>query len=297
MTSQSGILLIDKPIGISSAQALNIVKRRLKLAKIGHSGTLDPFASGLLVALSASCTKLAFAPEAGLKEYEGEITFGTATDTDDLTGKIIKESSHLPTIEELKKMIPEYIGFIKQTPPIYSALKIGGKRSYLLARAGDDKSRTLPAPRQVYVRDFSVRQIDEKRFAFKVVCGKGFYLRALARDLGDSLRSAAHLSALRRTRVGEFTVEQGKSPEEIAIADLLPFDKLFPAARLIILEDKIIKALQNGNLLPLKRLEPTLNNLQFGELIVYQDQNENPQGILKFAAKSWELIYALQNKS
>ncbi|HMO02830.1 MAG TPA: tRNA pseudouridine(55) synthase TruB [Oligoflexia bacterium] len=296
MTSQNGILLIDKSKGISSAQALNIVKKRLKLAKIGHSGTLDPFASGLLVALSGSCTKLAFVPEAALKEYTGEITFGAATDTDDLTGKIIKESSHVPTLEELQKVIPEYIGSFKQTPPVYSALKIDGKRAYALARAGSKPIPPMP-PRQVYVKDFSVEPIDKKRFGFKLVCGKGFYLRALARDLGERLQSAAHLSLLRRTRVGEFAVEQAKSPEEIEIADLLSFDTLFSGAHTLVLEGKLIQALRNGNLSSLETLQLKLDNLQSEEFIVYRDQNDNPQGILKVTPKGWGLIYALQSRA
>lgn len=189
------ILLIDKPSGVSSAAVLNLIKRKLSLKKIGHAGTLDPFASGLLVVLTGRCTKLAFVPEAADKEYQGEITFGVATDTEDITGQITEKSEIVPTNEEVAKAALKLTGEISQMPPRFSALKIDGKRAYVLARSGADFELK---PRFVTVSEFNLWQVSERLWGFRAMVSKGTYIRSLARDLGRLAGSCAVLSSLRQ---------------------------------------------------------------------------------------------------
>lgn len=213
----SGILLIDKPIGITSHDVVAQLRKKLSEKKIGHAGTLDPFASGLLLMGVGSGTKLLHHLFGLDKQYEATIRLGQSTTTDDLDGEITAEhaASHI-TLEQVQSEIKNLTGLIKQVPSSVSAIKLEGKRAYELVREG--KEVEIPA-RSVHVYHFQLlSQIrpsgDFIEFDVRVDCSSGTYIRALARDIGNALGVGGHLRALRRTRIGEFSVQVASSIEE-----------------------------------------------------------------------------------
>jgi tRNA pseudouridine55 synthase len=200
-----GILLIDKPAGLTSAGAVAIVKRVLRQGKVGHLGTLDPFATGLLPVCLGEGTKVAQFLSGSDKRYVGEIVLGVTTDTLDRTGQVIAThpvADLRPAV--LAAAVAALRGDLLQTPPMYSALKRGGIPLYRLARAGQEVPR---APRAVHVARFAVAVTAPDRLAFAVTCSKGTYVRSLAGDLGSALGTGAHLAALRRTAFGPLRIE------------------------------------------------------------------------------------------
>lgn len=200
----NGWLSIDKPAGISSARALVHIKRLCKPFKVGHAGTLDPFASGLLLVAIGEATKtIPFAMDKH-KEYTFTIKWGETTDTEDCTGTVTASSDALPPLDEINKLLPSFTGQQWQTPPIFSAAKIGGKRAYRLARQGEE---VVLSPKEVYVHDFKVINHQNDSTDFKIKCGKGFYIRALARDICAKLRVHGHVNALTRTCIGDFSLD------------------------------------------------------------------------------------------
>lgn len=199
-----GILLVDKPDGLTSAAVVARVKRALDQPKVGHLGTLDPFATGLLPICIGDGTKLAQFLAADAKRYVGEIVLGVATDTLDGTGTVV-ERRPVPFLEPaaVARAVAGLRGAILQTPPMYSALKRDGVPLYRLARAGHEVERT---PRPVHVSMFDVAVTAPDRLAFAVDCSKGTYVRTLAEDLGTALGTVAHLGTLRRTGFGPFVI-------------------------------------------------------------------------------------------
>jgi len=211
-----GILLVDKPEGMTSAAVVAAVKRALGERKVGHLGTLDPFATGLLPVCLGEGTKLAAFLAAEAKSYVGEIVLGIATDRLDRTGAVL-ERRPVPVLApaDIARAVAALRGPSLQIPPMYSAIKRGGVPLYRLARAGAEVERT---PRPIEVARFDVAQLAPDRLAFAVGCSKGTYVRSLAADLGAALGTGAHLASLRRTGFGPF-----------AIADALPLARVTPA--------------------------------------------------------------------
>jgi tRNA pseudouridine55 synthase len=201
---QSGILLIDKPEGVTSFEVVRLVRRRLALRKIGHLGTLDPFATGLLPLCLKEATKLVPYLMPGPKTYRAVVRLGVATDTQDWTGKVVAECQALPAPAEVRRVAAGFEGEIEQVPPMYSALHYQGRRLYQLARRGEVVA--LP-PRKVVVHRLGVEEIDLPRVTLTVTCSQGTYVRTLAHDLGAALGCGGHLAALRRLQVGAFRVE------------------------------------------------------------------------------------------
>ncbi len=197
-----GWLIFDKPQGMTSTQAVARVKRLYDAAKAGHAGTLDPLATGVLpIALGEATKTVPFVVE-GSKEYRFTVRFGAETDTDDSQGKPTNTSESRPTGAEIEAKLPDFTGEIDQVPPRYSALKVDGARAYDLAR--DEEDFEL-APRRVSIARLAlVDHPDRDRCVLEARCGKGTYVRALARDLGRTLGALGHVEALRRTRVGDF---------------------------------------------------------------------------------------------
>lgn len=200
----NGWLIIDKPVGIGSTDVVNQTRRLLNANKNGHAGTLDPFASGVLPIAFGEATKLIGFVMDGEKEYEFDLCFGTETTTDDPEGDVIGECDKIPTAEEIKSVLPLFVGKISQTPPKYSALKINGQRAYDLARRGENVDI---APREVEIFDLTcLKQKDDKTFSFKVRCSKGTYVRTLGKDIALKLGTLGHLTALRRTKCAIFSI-------------------------------------------------------------------------------------------
>jgi len=220
---QSGqVLLIDKPLTWTSFQAVNKLRWEIRQAfnikkiKVGHAGTLDPLATGLLIICTGKMTKQINTFQGQDKEYTGTFVLGSTTPSYDLETEINK-TFPIEHISEtlIHETTTQFIGNIEQFPPVFSALKKDGKRLYEYARAGEDveiKSR------QVSISEFEITNINDQHIDFRVVCSKGTYIRSLAHDFGKALNSGAHLSALRRTKIGDFDVNNAISPEDFIAA-------------------------------------------------------------------------------
>ncbi len=202
----TGWLVLDKPLGMTSTQSLGKVRWLLDAKKAGHAGTLDPLASGVLPLAFGEATKtIAFMMDAR-KTYEFTVRWGLETSTLDTQGEEVARSPVRPSAEEITRVLPDFMGEIMQMPPIYSALKVDGRRAYDLARAGED---VVLKARPVRIDDLRLLNCPSKDEAcFEVRCGKGTYVRSLARDLAFALGTKGHVSALRRTGVGPFTLDE-----------------------------------------------------------------------------------------
>lgn len=211
MRSVDGILLLHKPEGITSFEVLQFVKRHFHTRKVGHTGTLDRFASGLLLVVVGSYTKLADLLQDFDKEYKGVIEFGRETDTLDPEGVPVAEGL-VPTLEEIVAQIPSFRGIIPQSPPAYSAVHVGGERAYRMARRGVVVD---PPPRLVEIRSFQIENYHPPLLTIRVVCSKGTYIRSLARDLGRKCGSAAYLKELARLRIGPFQLKDAVLPSNL----------------------------------------------------------------------------------
>ncbi len=208
-----GWIIIDKPLGMSSTQVVGRVRYLLDAQKAGHGGTLDPLASGILpIALGEATKTVAYAMD-GRKTYEFTLRWGEATTTDDREGAVIETSSHRPVESEVRNILAEFEGEIDQTPPKFSAIKIDGKRAYELARA--EKDVDMPS-RKVRIHKLELLNCaDADHASFRVECGKGTYIRSLARDMALRLGTCAHVTALRRTAVGPFAEKHAISLDSL----------------------------------------------------------------------------------
>ena len=210
----NGWLVIDKTPGMTSTQVVNEVKRVTQAQKVGHGGTLDPLATGILpIALGEATKTVAYIMDAR-KGYEFTLRFGEARDTDDAAGAVTATSELRPSDEEIRAALPQFIGLIMQVPPRYAAVKVQGERAYDLARRGEIVEL---APREIRIDELVlVRRIDLDHAEFRMTSGKGAYVRAIARDLGEALGCHAHVSALRRSEVGSFNASNAVSLDELA---------------------------------------------------------------------------------
>ena len=214
-TATDGLLLVDKPAGVTSHDVVLAARRAFGESRIGHAGTLDPFATGLLVLLLGRATRLLPHLDGVPKEYEATIALGRETETDDLDGATVREAA-IPGDDAIAEAVVQLTGALEQIPPAYSAKRIAGRRAYEAARAGE--ALTL-APASVRV--FAWRDVvrDGTTLRATIACGGGTYIRALARDLGRLTGSAAHLAALRRVRSGPFTVSEAVTLESVRAGD------------------------------------------------------------------------------
>jgi tRNA pseudouridine55 synthase len=226
----SGWLILDKPQGMTSTKAVTKVRLLYGAAKAGHAGTLDPLATGVLpIALGEATKTVPFVVE-GAKTYRFTIRFGAETDTDDAEGAVIVESPARPATEAIEAMLSRFTGDISQVPPRFSALKIDGARAYDLAR---DKEEFELEPRNVTVTRLSlVERPDADHCVLEAECGKGTYVRALARDLSRALGALGHVAALRRTRVGAFGEDQAVTLAVLEAAKENGAESILPAASL-----------------------------------------------------------------
>lgn len=205
------IIGIDKPLGWTSFDAVKrlrgAIQRRLRVKKfkVGHAGTLDPLATGVLIVCTGRATRLIETLQNGSKEYIAEITLGSTTPSYDLETEIDATYpwEHI-TRELIEETLPRFVGNVMQVPPVFSAVKIDGKRAYNLARKGKEVELK---PKPLEIKEIEILGFEGNRLTIRVVCSKGTYIRALARDIGEALDSGAHLTALRRTRVGEMKIE------------------------------------------------------------------------------------------
>lgn len=207
------VILVDKPYGWTSFAVVKKVKWLGKFRKIGHAGTLDPLATGLLICCTGKMTKQIEKYQAQVKEYTGTFVLGKTTPSFDLETAVDAEYplEHITT-EAIQEVASQLTGAIQQVPPIFSAVKVDGKRAYKSARKGQE---IVIEPRTVHIYELEVDSSHFPEIAFRVVCSKGTYIRSLARDFGVLLNSGAYLSSLRRTRIGDFRVEEAKTIEAL----------------------------------------------------------------------------------
>jgi tRNA pseudouridine55 synthase len=205
-----GIILLDKPPGQTSFQSLGFLKRCLGTRRIGHAGTLDKFAEGLLIVLAGRMTRLCPLAMSLDKEYAAVITFGRGTDTLDPEGEVTAEGP-IPSREDLEAVLPEFLGTLSQVPPVYSAVHVNGRRASEAARRGETVTLT---PRTVRIDRLDLTEYRPPDAHLRISCTKGTYIRSLARDIAARLGTCAHVSRLRRTRIGGFSVDDAHVPDE-----------------------------------------------------------------------------------
>jgi tRNA pseudouridine55 synthase len=246
-----GIILIDKPSGITSAEVVRRIKARVKPSRVGHLGTLDPFATGVLPIMVGEATKLAPMLEGGEKVYAGIIKLGAETDTLDRDGKIIREAS-VPAIDaaRLGQIATQFTGKIDQIPPVFSAIKRDGVRMYKLARKGDTENLEPPPLRAIEIKHLSMELISADEIRFTATCSPGTYARSLARDIGVALGTVAHLKELRRTRSGHFAIADAVSLEDalqLQPRHLIGLRDAMPDLAELNVDDEAAKLLRNGD--------------------------------------------------
>jgi tRNA pseudouridine55 synthase len=212
----SGILNVDKPVGPTSFQVVGMVRRRSGVKRVGHAGTLDPMAGGVLLLCLGQAARVSEYLMGLRKTYRATVRLGASTTTYDAEGEVVREADSSGVAREaVEEALGGFVGAIMQAPPAYSAVKVDGERAYRRARKGED---VAPAPRKVVVHGIDVLWFEPPEVEFEVECGKGTYIRSLAHDLGEALGCGAHLSALTRTRVGPFKVEDAVGMAELEAA-------------------------------------------------------------------------------
>ncbi|APB99125.1 tRNA pseudouridine(55) synthase TruB [Polynucleobacter asymbioticus] len=259
-TRIDGVVLLDKPAGMSSQGAVTAVKRAFNADKAGHTGTLDPMATGLLPICLGEATKYSQDLLEADKTYIAQVKFGSRTDTGDAEGLIIEELP-LPAFENdaallksLESLLPKFTGLISQVPPMYSALKRDGKPLYEYARAGVELER---APRDITIHKIRWTNVQWPEATLEVSCSKGTYIRVLAEDLGNALGCGAHLVGLRRTEVGHLTLDQSFTIESIqnggkdSSSYILPVDALLQTLPHLTVDEQQAKRLEMGQRVPL----------------------------------------------
>lgn len=254
-----GWIVLDKPAGITSATAVARVRHALGAAKAGHAGTLDPAASGVLPIALGEATKTVEHAMNGAKEYRFTIRWGQARTTDDAEGEVTAESVLRPSAAEIRAALAEFVGRIMQVPPAFSAIKVQGRRAYDLARR--NAPPVLP-PREVNVHGLELLAVPDADHAeFHVRCGKGFYVRSLARDLGQRLETFGHIAALRRTAVGPFREANAIALAHLATighslvhtAYLLPVEAALDDIPALVLTEREATCIRQGQALRLTR--------------------------------------------
>jgi len=211
----SGWLILDKPVGMGSTEAVSKIKWLFQAEKAGHAGTLDPLASGMLPIALGEATKTVPYVQDGAKVYRFTVAWGEERSTDDLEGPVTKSSDKRPSEADIRAVMPKYTGVIMQTPPQFSAIKIAGERAYDLAREGETVE--IPA-REVEIGRLDIVEHSADRTVFEIECGKGTYVRSLARDMGRDLGCYGHIAELRRTEVDPFTPDDFVTVKELELA-------------------------------------------------------------------------------
>lgn len=255
--SVDGVLVVDKPSGPTSHDVVSVARRALGSPRVGHTGTLDPLATGVLPLVVGRATRLAQYMTGAIKAYDATILFGRATDTYDAQGATTSETGRHPDADAIRAALAHTVGPFLQTPPVYSAKKIGGQAAYRLARRAVP---VVPAPASVTLHDAEVLSIEGFAVRVRVRVSAGFYVRSLAHDLGEVLGTGAHLGALRRTQSGPFDLAAAASWEQVVAggdplaAALIPLEALLPELRCARLAADAVARVRNG-----QRVQATLD--------------------------------------
>jgi tRNA pseudouridine55 synthase len=247
----SGVLVVDKPKGLTSFDVVARVRRAFSERRVGHAGTLDPMATGILPLCLGEATKLVPFLQDGEKEYRTELLLGVTTDTQDAEGTVTATRPVAVTRGQLDAALPAFVGRILQTPPMHSALRVGGKRLYELARQGLEVEREA---RPVDVHEVRVVAFEPPRVELHIRCGKGTYIRALGADLGEALGCGAHLTSLRRTRVGRFDLSCAVTVEALP-QPLLSLAEAVGGFPTLQLDEPSARDVRDGKVKVIERLE------------------------------------------
>ena len=250
-----GVVIVDKPAGLTSAQVVAAARKKLGTGRIGHTGTLDPLATGVLPLCLGEGTKLASYLLADDKGYDAELELGVETDTYDAEGAVVArapERAAAVTEADVRAALAGFTGDLEQVPPMYSALKLGGRRLHEMARDGVEIVRQ---PRPVTIHRLELVSFAPPRLRFAVDCSKGTYVRTLVADLGQALGCGAHLTALRRTRSGVFTIDQAVALDDLWQARVVPLPDTLAVPRHVVPEP-LYRAILDGCLLPFDAVEP-----------------------------------------
>ena len=253
-----GVLILDKPQGITSHDAVYKVRRLYNTKKVGHTGTLDPMATGVLVMLIGRATKAAEYIAADRKRYDARLTLGLTTDTLDVDGEVLSRSDDIPGEEEVLAAVERFTGSYGQVPPMYSAIKVDGRKMVDLARRGITVD--LP-PRDITVYSIETARISEREYSLSVECSAGTYIRSLCRDIGEALGCGGTMSALRRVRSGDFDISNAVTPERLEEMDeekrlslLLPIESLFSELDAVVLPDFFAALAANGQPIYMRKI-------------------------------------------
>lgn len=239
-----GIILIDKPKGITSHDVVNQLRRRFQTRRVGHAGTLDPMATGLLVIAIGPATRFLQYLNLEPKVYVAEVTFGQSTTTQDAEGEVLTERPVPADLcEQIRQHITKFQGEIQQVPPMYSAVKMGGKALYTYARAGVEIERE---PRTVFIHGLEISEVGDQTARAKITCSGGTYVRTLAHDLGEAIGCGAHLSALNRTECGRFHIRDAVSFDEASPAHLSPLDQALKPLPMLQLNESQLAHIYQG---------------------------------------------------
>ena len=248
--SVSGVLIVDKHAGVTSHRIISACRRLFDTGRVGHTGTLDPMATGVLPVLLGRAVKASEYLIVHDKAYRAEMRLGIVTDTEDVTGEILGTSDAIPDEEEVRRVCASFVGRIMQTPPMYSAVKIGGRKLVDIAREGGEVERQ---PREVEIFSIAAEKLARDRYALDVECSKGTYIRTLCADIGRALGCGAAMAALRRTRTGKFTLADAVTVEELEelsfeerAARLLPVETLFEDLDAVEVNDFYAKLTRGG---------------------------------------------------
>lgn len=250
-----GLIIIDKPVGPTSHRVVTVVRRGTGVRKVGHAGTLDPRASGVLVLCLGAATRLSEYLSTTPKRYEAVIRFGASTQTYDSDGTVLHQTGRMPELNEIMEAIPRFRGDIEQVPPPFSAIKVSGKKAYELAREGEQVDLQ---PRQVTIYDLQVLNYSPPDLFLTIECSAGTYIRSLAHDLGEHLGAGGYLAALRRTVAGPFRLEDATALSllETSFIDgtweqyVRPAAEALPDLPIVKVEGETFEQIRNGHRIP-----------------------------------------------
>lgn len=279
----NGAFFIDKDTNCTSRDVVNEIIKKVETIKVGHTGTLDPLATGVLVVCVGKATKLVNLLMALDKEYEAEITLGILTDTYDIMGHIIKEERPDVSRDDIVEVLKEFVGEYEQEVPIYSAVKINGKKLYEYARAG----QTISLPKRL-VKINAITLIDEPHWqndhlVFKIHTNvsKGTYIRSLVNDIATKLGTIGTLTSLRRTKLGNIDVRQCKTIDQLHLSDLVPVKDLLGKYPCIVVDEVLKKAILNGRI---------IDNVYGEDLVVFVDQEQKVLAVYKKYEKNDKMM-------
>ncbi len=284
MENISGVINVYKEKGFTSHDVVNIVRKKLGRIKTGHTGTLDPDAMGVLPICIGKATKLSEYIASSIKEYKAIVTLGKTTTTQDSSGDIIEEKPVNCSREDIKNIVYRFKGEMMQTPPMYSAIKVNGKKLYELAREGKEIERKQ---RKITIHNIEINKfIDNKNFEITVLCSKGTYIRTLCNDIGEALGCGAHMSYLLRTRTGNFYIDNAIKLEDIdrVLQNNDVKDLIIPMEQVLLDYNKFIvtkngnKFLYNGNKISFNYIK-NKKDLKKDEKIIIYDEDNNLIGI------------------